>query len=85
MKRFLLVYMMIIIISACTSDNDFAKGKGQLEMMGYTDVKNTGHEFLCCDDKDTFSTGFPAKDKNGKTVKGCFCSKMFKGVTVRLE
>ena len=40
---------------------------------------------FCCDEKDTFSTGFEATDKNGNKVEGCFCSSVLKGVTVRFD
>lgn len=76
---------VVFLCVGCTSDNDFSKGKRQLEQQGYVDVKNTGWNAFCCDEKDTFSTGFECKDKNGNTVKGCFCSTVLKGVTIRFE
>ena len=76
---------LLVAFTACTSDNDFAKGKRQLENQGYTNVKNTGYNMFCCDEKDTFSTGFEATDKNGNKVEGCFCSSVLKGVTVRFD
>jgi hypothetical protein len=84
MKKILFTIFVFTFVS-CSSNNDFQKGKEQLEQQGYTDVKNTGHQFFCCDEKDTFSTGFECKDKNGKIVKGCFCSKLLKGLTIRFE
>ena len=77
--------LLLAALNGCTSSNDFEKGKKQLEQQGYTDVKNTGHNFFCCDEKDTFSTGFECKDKNGGIVKGCFCSSVLKGITIRFE
>ncbi len=77
--------LVAVFISSCTSSNDFEKGKKQLEQQGYTDVVNTGHNFFCCDQKDTFSTGFRCKDKSGNIVEGCFCSNVLKGVTIRFE
>jgi hypothetical protein len=76
---------VVILCTRCTSSNDFEKGKKQLEQQGYTDIKNTGWAAFCCSDEDTFSTGFKAKDKQGRTVKGCFCGGVFKGVTIRFE
>lgn len=70
---------------SCSSSNDFDKGKKQLENMGYTDIENTGHEFFCCGKDDSYSTGFKCKDKKGNVVKGCFCSSLGKGVTIRFE
>lgn len=84
MKKILLI-SALALISACTSSNDFNNGKSQLEQQGYTDVKNTGHNFFCCSNDDSFSTGFSCKDKSGNTIKGCFCSSVLKGVTIRFE
>lgn len=69
----------------CTSSNDFKKGKQILESQGYTDVEKTGHEWFCCSDDDSYSTGFKAKDKNGNKVEGCFCSAIGKGITTRFK
>lgn len=77
--------LLASVLFGCTSSNDFEKGKEQLEQQGYTDVKNTGYNLFCCDAKDTFSTGFECKDKKGNIVKGCFCSNVLKGVTIRFE
>lgn len=74
-----------VFSSSCTSNKDFKKGKHQLEMQGYTDVENTGFNAFCCADKDTFSTGFKCKDKQGNIVKGCICSAILKGITIRFE
>jgi hypothetical protein len=84
MKKILFTICVFTFVS-CSSNNDFQKGKKQLEQQGYTDVKNTGYEVFCCGKDDTFSTGFEAKDKNGKIVKGCFCSQWLKGLTIRFE
>ena len=81
-------YIALLIASAlfsCTSSNDFAKGKQQLEQQGYANIEYTGYDWFCCSDKDEFSTGFKCKDKNGNKVKGCFCSSLLKGVTIRFE
>jgi len=83
MKKLTLI--LLVALLSCTSSNDFNKGKRILENQGYTDVRNTGYSVFCCDEKDTYSTGFSAKDKNGNTVKGCFCSTLLKGVTVRFK
>lgn len=69
----------------CTSKKDFESGKRQLEQQGYTDVVYTGYSAFCCDEKDTFKSGFSCKDKAGNTVKGCICSGVMKGVTIRFE
>jgi hypothetical protein len=80
-----LMLAIVFLCVGCTSDNDFSKGKRQLEQQGYVDVKKTGWNALCCDENDTFSTGFECKDKNGNVLKGCFCSTVIKGVTIRFD
>ena len=84
MKKLFIIVIVLMTIS-CSSSSDFEKGKSQLETQGYIQVENTGYNFFCCDEKDTFSTRFKCKDKSGNTVKGCFCSSPFKGVTIRFE
>lgn len=84
MKKLFLILTVLFFVS-CSSSNDFEKGKKQLENMGYTDIKNTGYEAFCCSKDDSFSTGFSAKNKQGETVEGCFCSAAFKGVTIRFK
>ena len=81
------IYTMLsaLILIGCSSNNDFEKGRKQLIQQEYTNIKNTGHSWFCCDDKDSFSTGFTAVDKKGETVEGCICSGVLKGVTIRFE
>lgn len=85
MKKTLLLGLLIIGLSSCTSSNDFEKGKKQLQQQGYTNIVETGYNMFCCSDEDSFSTGFKAKDKDGNKVEGCFCSGLLKGVTVRFD
>lgn len=85
MKYLIALSLASILLLGCSSDNDFANGKRQLEAQGYTDVVNTGWNAFCCDSKDNFSTGFTAKDKFGNKVEGCLCSGFIKGVTIRFE
>lgn len=77
--------LLLIFCLGCTSNNDFIKGKKQLEQQGYTNIKDTGYEWFCCDDKDTYSSGFTALDKKGNKVEGCICSGVLKGVTIRFK
>lgn len=84
MKKFLSI-LIIALLFSCQNDNDFNKGKAQLENQGYIDVKSTGYKYFCCGDKDMYSTGFICQDKKGRVVKGCICSSPFKGVTIRFE
>lgn len=84
MKKFFLLSIFLLATS-CTDDNAFTEGKRQLEAMGYTDIKNTGYSAFCCSKDDDFSTGFYAKDQKGNVTTGCFCSSLFKGVTIRYK
>lgn len=82
----LLITTISLLFYSCeVLTSDFEKGKHQLEMQGYTNVKNTGYSLFCCDKNDDFSSGFEAVDKEGKVVKGCFCSGLLKGITIRFE
>lgn len=85
MKKLIGFLLLLTILNSCTSDNDFLKGKQQLEQQGYNNITNTGYKFFCCDEKEGFSTGFSCYDKNSKQVTGCFCSGLLKGVTIRFE
>jgi hypothetical protein len=85
MKHFFLLLITLAILSGCTSSNDFETGAKQLKQQGYTDIEMTGHKFFCCSDDESFSTGFKAKNSEGEIVTGCFCSELFKGVTIRFE
>ena len=85
MKKTILILAVVALFCSCTSDKDFKNGKSQLENMGYSNVRNTGYNAFCCSDSDDFSTGFECIDKQGKTVKGCFCSSVGKGLTIRFE
>lgn len=85
MKKIILTIFSAVYLFACTSSNDFNNGKNQLENMGYTDVVKTGYSFFCCGKDDSYSTGFTAKNKKGETVRGCMCSAIGKGITIRFE
>ena len=82
---FAIVIVCTMSISGCTSDSDFQKGKRQLEAQGYHHIKNSGYNAFCCGEGDTYSTGFKAIDRNGNSVEGCFCSGVFKGITIRFD
>ena len=86
MKKILLIPIILIaLLTSCTDEYAFKKGKSQLEMQGYTNVCSTGYEYLCCGNDDTFSEGFQCKDKDWNLISGCFCSGIFKGVTIRFK
>ena len=84
MKKLIIVLSVFCFVS-CTSSSDFEKGKEILTQQGFTDIKEDGYSFFCCGDDYTFKTGWIAKDKSGKTVKGCMCSAFFKGMTIKYK
>jgi len=70
-----------LAIAGCTSESD---AKRALEAEGYTDVRFTGYDWFACAKDDTFHTGFVAKNRDGRQVKGVVCSGlMFKNATIR--
>jgi hypothetical protein len=72
-----------------TESAAFKKGKRQLEVQGYKNVKEVAYPLFCCAEEDSFllSTGFEAEDNEGNKVRGCFCVKGFirNSVTIRFE
>lgn len=86
MKLIFLLAAIVVVYVCCSSKNDFEKGKKQLEIQGYFNVKNTGFDWFCCGDDD-FSTGFTAMSvKDSTVVKGCMCSgALGKGITIRFK
>ena len=81
----ILLMISALFVCSCTNSDAFLKGKEQLENMGYTDIRSTGYNALCCGENDTFSNGFIATAKNGNVVTGCICSGLLKGITIRFE
>ena len=67
---------------SCTSESDARKA---LRASGFTEIEITGHKFFVCDEKDTFSTGFCAKNPRGVRVCGVVCSGWLKGGTIRFD
>jgi len=57
-----------------------------LENQGYTEVEITGWRPFMGDKGDTFSTGFKAKNSNGKICTGAVTEGLlFKGKTIRFD
>ena len=68
----------------------FKKGKRQLEIQGYKNIKETNYPWFCCAEEDSLlcSTGFEATDADGQKVSGCMCVKdciIRNSVTIRFE
>lgn len=62
-----------------------ASAKRVLQEQGYNNIKMTGHQFLMCGDNDVYARGFTAYTKDSILVKGCVCSGINKGYTIRFE
>jgi hypothetical protein len=101
-KGFTLIELLIIvvaivgigltIISGFGGDGSFLyptdskKARGFLTEQGYTDIQITGYEPFACSDEDDYSTGFIAKNWNGRTVSGVVCSSFWgKYATIRFK
>jgi chloramphenicol 3-O-phosphotransferase len=80
MKR--LIAMLAFLLAGCTSSDEAIRA---LSAAGYTNIQITGYQFLGCDEKDTFHTGFVARGANGQAIEGVVCSGIFKGATIRTD
>lgn len=74
-------------ISNSNESSTFKKGKLQLKVMGFKNIKEESYPWFCCSDDDSilFSTGFSAYSEEGERVEGCFCSGFMKGITIRFK
>lgn len=82
MKKFIMVAVSALMLSACGVNGDQATRT--LRSMGYTDIKIGGYAFFGCD-KETFKSSFTATGVDGTKVSGVVCSDWFKGMTVRFD
>lgn len=73
----------IIVIASLAGCSAPERAKRVLDNSGYTEIEITGYSPFSCGEDDTFSTGFKAKNANGKVVEGTVCSGWFKDGTVR--
>lgn len=77
----IIVALALLMLTACTSETDARRA---LEAEGFKDIRVTGYDWFACAKDDTFHTGFVAKNREGREVKGVVCSGLlFKGATVR--
>lgn len=76
----LVIGFVAIAPKACTKP---AETERQLSMLGFTEIKTTGYDFLACSESDSFSTGFEAISPTGEKVSGVYCSGFFKAGTLR--
>lgn len=79
MKK-LLTILPILLLASCTDETN---SRRTLDNSGYTDIHIKGYELFGCGKDDTFSTGFTAKNPQGKTVSGVVCCGFLKSCTVR--
>ena len=76
--------LLIIIIASMVSCSNPERTVKILEAQGFSEVQTTGYDFFECGRDDFFSTGFKAKNQNGKDVEGVVCCGLFlKGCTTR--
>ncbi len=81
MNKILIAILAIATVSACTSKPDAVRA---LTAQGFTDISITGHKFFACGEDDFYSTGFVARNSQGKQVNGVVCSGLlFKSATIR--
>ena len=77
-----IVVCTALLLAACS---DGPSATRALENIGMTEIEITGYRFFGCDEKDTWHTGFRAKNPQGKTVTGVVCDGWLKGATVRFD
>lgn len=53
---------------------------------GFKDIQMTGYKPFSCSEDDSLSTGFEAKNNDGKKVSGTVCcGLLFKNCTIRFD
>lgn len=80
MNKLIIICFAICAICGCTDNN---KASEILSEQGYTQIELTGYVPFVCSNDDIFSTGFKAKNPNGKYVTGTVCNGVLKGATIR--
>lgn len=76
-----LLLLAALLLCACTSETDARRA---LEAEGFKDIRVTGYDWFACAKDDTYHTGFVAKNREGREVRGVVCSGMiFKNATIR--
>lgn len=73
-------FATMLTLAGCTDDEGSRRA---LESNGFTDIQLTGYELVGCGNDDQFSTGFTAKNSQGKRVSGVVCCGWWKNCTVR--
>jgi len=94
--RFTLIEIIIVVVgilifgSILFSDGNILTDNKTahriLYEQGYTDIQITGYEAWACKESDNYSTGFVAKNKDGKMIRGVVCSSWLdKYATIRFK
>lgn len=80
MKR-LVVLAAIAMVAGCTDDT---AARRTLEAAGFSDVVTTGYDLVACGQDDFSSTGFRARNPQGRVVTGVVCCGLVvKACTIR--
>ncbi len=79
----LVLFIIIVTPRACT--NEKATREALLDA-GYHPIEIGGYAWFSCSKDDYFATKFTAYSPDStRIVKGCVCSGLFKGKTIRLD
>ena len=82
MKRTIIMAILALgLLTGCTNRDDADRA---LQAQGFTNIQETGYDFMACSEDDFYHTGFTATNSNGKRVSGTVCSGvLFKSATIR--
>ena len=80
MRFFLPIVFSLFLMSSCSAPNASIE---TLQKSGFTDIVITGYLPFSCENDDTLSTCFTARNAQGITVEGIVCCGTFKSCTVR--
>lgn len=83
MFKKLLIGFIALLLTACT---DAPTATRALQDMGFTDISITEYHWFSCPKENIFSTGFMAKNTQGRYVSGTVCSNLFfKGAIIQFN
>ncbi len=80
--------MLLVFVALCLVLFGCTRPQGTVDFLqaqGYTEITITGYRPFMKSDSDTFSTGFRAKNQNGRIVTGAVCEGRMKGKTLRFD
>lgn len=82
MRKLVATIFSLITLAGCTDPRAATKA---LDDMTFKEIEITGWRLWGCGDNYTFTTGFRAKNQNGKVVTGMVCSGWLKGSSVKFD